>query len=294
MPFEVNCPKGHRLQVTEAHMGKQVRCPTCGETFVAAAETKPAAPAAPVVATSAAAPATPAIDTSQQPPDLPQVQTAGPAWKAKLSTNIPKFDIFSHTSGRWLLMAGLLMVLASRGCDSIGSRGVDRLEGKAELVVTRFNDKWDEKRILIQADIDEIDEDIEKEQDGDDPSDKKIEGLRDDRSELRDKLSDLSKDKSEAEAKLRRGDWRDRGIAARDAAAGNNINAYWRAWVFVIGSIVLTFGLLVTGWSAEGAERTICLVMLAIVTYSIYIGGSAWTGADGAGGMPEELLRRMR
>ena len=44
----------------------------------------------------------------------------------------------------------------------------------------------------------------------------------------------------------------------------------------IFASIVLASGLLVVGWNADGAERWISLVMLAIITFSVYIGGLAW------------------
>ena len=46
--------------------------------------------------------------------------------------------------------------------------------------------------------------------------------------------------------------------------------------LFVFGTIVLSFGLLIVSWTAQGAERWICLIMLAIITFSLYVGGIAW------------------
>ena len=31
--------------------------------------------------------------------------------------------------------------------------------------------------------------------------------------------------------------------------------------------------------TGEGAQKWICLIMLAIVTFSLYVGGSAWIGS---------------
>jgi hypothetical protein len=38
-------------------------------------------------------------------------------------------------------------------------------------------------------------------------------------------------------------------------------------------------GLLVTAATGTWPERIVCFVMLAIVTFSIYIGGVAWLGS---------------
>ena len=80
------------------------------------------------------------------------------------------------------------------------------------------------------------------------------------------------REKKKAEA----GPWRTLESNARSAMTSYQIDGYWRQIFFVFASIVLASGLLVVGWSAEGAERWISLVMLAIITFSVYIGGLAW------------------
>lgn len=66
---------------------------------------------------------------------------------------------------------------------------------------------------------------------------------------------------------------------ARSAAYSNTMNAYWFEWLFVLGSVLLVGGLVWVGFAGSGAERIICLIMIAIVTFSIYIGGTAWIGS---------------
>ncbi len=46
--------------------------------------------------------------------------------------------------------------------------------------------------------------------------------------------------------------------------------------VIFAGLPTLASSLLIVSWSAAGAERLICLVMLAIMTFSVYVGGMAW------------------
>jgi uncharacterized membrane protein len=66
-------------------------------------------------------------------------------------------------------------------------------------------------------------------------------------------------------------------IAARTAKTDHTINGYWRELFFVFAAIVLALGLMVVSWGAEGAERWVTLMMLAIITFSLFIGGLAWT-----------------
>ena len=32
MPYETTSPKGHRLQVSDAHLGQRIQCPACNES----------------------------------------------------------------------------------------------------------------------------------------------------------------------------------------------------------------------------------------------------------------------
>ena len=66
---------------------------------------------------------------------------------------------------------------------------------------------------------------------------------------------------------------------AKEARLTNDISGYWREILFVFGSIVLSVGLLATGFTSDGPARWICLLMLAIITFSLYVGGIAWIGS---------------
>jgi len=63
------------------------------------------------------------------------------------------------------------------------------------------------------------------------------------------------------------------------ASVNSAMHAYWFEWMFLIGSVVLVLGLLATAATGAWPERIVCFVMLAIFTFSIYIGGMAWLGS---------------
>ena len=65
-------------------------------------------------------------------------------------------------------------------------------------------------------------------------------------------------------------------IRARDAEANNNMWGFWRECLFLLGTVILIIGLLVASFFGKGADRWVCLIILAIVTFSIYVGGIAW------------------
>ena len=166
-----------------------------------------------------------------------------------------------------MLAIGLILVLFSRGCDSIGKRAVSRAQGKAQMARSTFQDEWEESQMEIERKIEALQSKEEPS-----PEDSKL------ITEYRKDLSNLREDQQKAQKALERGTWRDLDIAARDAAASNQIGAYWREVFFVFATLILATGLLAVSWTAQGAERWVCLIMLAILTFSIYIAGAAWAG----------------
>ena len=246
MSYEATCPKGHRLQVTELHFGKRVDCPTCGESFVVPSPGETA----------------------------PLVQDVRGAGSRVLLGKI-NLSGMSLVAGRRMLALGLLLVLFTRGCDVIGNRGVDRLRQKAELITAQFADNWDQRRMDIDKKLKAI-----QEKESPTPEDSKL------RDDLNKSLTDLLKDRRKAEETFQTTTLHDYTLAARDAAASNRIWAYWREIFFVLSTIILAMGLLVASWTAEGAERWVYLVMLAIIMFSVYIGGVAWIGGFGGSPIP--------
>lgn len=165
--------------------------------------------------------------------------------------------------GQPLMLLGLLLVLLAKGCDSIGQRYVDRMNGKNQLAVSRFNDRYDRRQIALE-DEQQVVRDKEERDERDDAR----------MSELTEQLAGLAKEKEKEQRQLQRGRWRKLEVSARDAGAVSKTWGYWRECLFMLGTILLTVGLLAVGFTGEGPERWICLLMLAIVTFSIYI----WPG----------------
>jgi hypothetical protein len=252
MSYEAVCPKGHRLQVTEVHFGKRVSCPTCGESFVV-----------PNLGETAAA---------------VQVEPGGKSPGLKLLPAGIDLGRVSLLAGRPMLALGLILVLLARGCDSIGNRGVERVRQKADMAKTQFSDSWDQKLADTDRKLKTILEKAEKEA----PTPEDI-AARDD---LRKSRDSLDKERRKAQETFESTKYRELLVASRDAAAANRMWAYWREIFFVASTILLATGLLVVSWSAQGAERWVCLIMLAILTFSIYIGGVAWIGSIVEPAMP--------
>jgi hypothetical protein len=52
--------------------------------------------------------------------------------------------------------------------------------------------------------------------------------------------------------------------------------AYWYVWIFVFGTLLLMIGLLLVAFFGQGPERWVAYIIIAIVSFSIYVGGAAW------------------
>jgi hypothetical protein len=253
---EVQCPKGHRLQITDAHLGKQVRCPMCGETF--------AVP-------EGVGPATAAGSELGQPPVL----APPPGFTAPLRTPGARTAFWPANGlyvGRPLVLLGLLLVLGARGCDALGKRAVEGARARDSLAQKQFDDAWQEKQQKLE---DQRKRFLD--------AGAGTEESRKELSRIEEQITKLGEDRQKEKTALEKGQWRDQQIKARDAAAKNQLSAYWRECAFVLGTIGLAFGLMIVSWSAQGAERWVSLIMLAIITFSVYVVGLAWTGLPGTG-----------
>lgn len=76
----------------------------------------------------------------------------------------------------------------------------------------------------------------------------------------------------------------DAGMAGYESKHAVATDASYRFWslgrelFFLGGAILLVAGLLTNGLGGDGAEKWLCLIMLAIIVYSLFVGGAAWSG----------------
>ena len=93
---------------------------------------------------------------------------------------------------------------------------------------------------------------------------------------LDEELDKLDKEMQAEMENLRTGRWRQLAGAARDAQANNEMWSFWREGIFWLGSFAFSMGLVIVGFTGQGAERWLCLVMLAIVVFSLFVGRLDW------------------
>jgi hypothetical protein len=254
MPFEITCPKGHRLQISDAHFGQRIQCPACNEWFVV--------------------------------PDASQPQSPAPPSKlgGKMPSNpLSNLGRLSLLTGRPMVAVGLLLVLLCKGCESVGRRGVESAEANLEKAKTQFQDEKNSKLNPIRRELGLPTQDETAIGDHGIATRPALTGHSadeaakpDEKEKLAKRLDELTKSYNKDENAKQDGEWHDLRNVAREANSGYKINGYWRELFFVFGGIVLSLGLLVVSWGAEGAERWLTLVMLAIITFSMFIPGPGW------------------
>lgn len=169
--------------------------------------------------------------------------------------------------GRGLIVFGVLMVLMSRGCDSLGHRKVARLKAISQSAEAEFQNEWERAKARLEDEQLALNEKQDRSQ-------SQQERLQ----RIPAEIATLDQSKRDEQRLLRQGRWRDYQLRAEGSVTANQIGSYWRRVAFLFGTMALAVGLLGVTPTTEGPERWICLVMLVVILYSVYSSGSVWDG----------------
>ncbi len=217
-------------------------------------------------------PTAPPVVRTTPPPHTPARQQSTPTpvpstSESSASTPFPRMvDRYLRrmSPSKLVLFAGLMIVLFAKGSDSVSGRYVDRLGALETLSQSSFDDQWLVQREGFEQELVEIS--------GRDPVE---EGDAKRREEIHKELKEIANKRADALPAFERKS-RAQKRATRDAVANQQASRYWSGLAFVFGTLLLSCGLLVVGFTGSGSERIICLIMLAIITFSIFVGGIAW------------------
>ena len=214
---------------------------------------------------AAPAAASPSDNGSTEDAPIPTTAARQPAQPATIHRH--SFEVLTHARviGQPLVLVGLLLVLGARGCETVHSRYVDRVQAIATVAESQFQNGWTQERKALQTKLTELQEKVGR---------STVESQQ--MLQLRKDIVALKARKTQEQNEKRNGVWREQQTAARDAEAAFKMWGWLRESVFVFGTIGLAIGLLAVGFSGSGPERWISLIMIAIITFSIYVGGIAW------------------
>jgi hypothetical protein len=242
--------------------------PTSGSssTAVTSPTPEPVPPAGSSQAVSGREPQ-PTFVPAAQPPAAPT--TAAPVAVVGTPTSVSERAVTRSAQrlyrlGRPLLFGGLFLILLTRGCDSLAERYAASLAASAEVVELQFNDAWAAKRAPLEAQRDALVANAERTLD----DNIRLENIETQLSTLN---AEMQKERAAKQV-----EWNALRTSARDSEASTRQWAFWRQLVFLPAALVFVIGLILVGSHAEGPERWLSLVMLAIVVYSLLVGGAAW------------------
>ncbi len=172
-------------------------------------------------------------------------------------------EVFKYLSflGQPLLLTGLLLVLGSRGCESLATRYAERQASRADVEEIRFEAQWQRKRNLLEQQLSALDERQEL-----NPAEQQR--LKD----LTEEIQELDEQRQAEVEKRRASDWRELTNSAREARAGMVMWNFWRAGVYWFGTLVLGLGLLIVGFTGQGPERWMSLAAIVAILFSLYFG----------------------
>ena len=175
-----------------------------------------------------------------------------------------------------MLILGIVLVLLSRGCDSLANRKVAAAQAALRIAQTEFKEAQDDDRIDLEQDIRAKEDDIKAEKAKDEPDKDDIKSMEDDLKKLNEEMKDLRTDQAKDTQEFQEGELRDLQAAAGCARAYSDKGGWWREAFFIIGTLAVTLAVASIGFQSTGPERVVSLIILAIVMFSVYIGGIAW------------------
>ena len=198
-----------------------------------------------------------------EPPSPPPPSTVGGPPKGLCLLGKLKMPSLTVETAKPLLLVGLLLVLVARGCDSLATRKAARAGTWAQAAVARFQDRWAAKAYKAQKAIDALNAKAEKTE----ADNKQL-------AKLNKEFQDLGTQQAKERKDLENTDWRE--LAADARAARNGLASGSYEFFFLLGTIILAIALVTIGFRSTGPERVVALIMITIITFSIYVGGIAW------------------
>jgi hypothetical protein len=165
-----------------------------------------------------------------------------------------------------VLGIGLLLVLTARGCDRLSARNAARIQSQVDLSQRLFDEEREQAFVDAQTAL---------EQPNLTPAKK---------TELQKQLDTVHDTYDRRRRELQQGEWRLLTNASQRSSAENKAAAYWHELTFVCGTLLFAIGLLALALHGQGPERWLAFGLLAIVVFSIYIGGAPWAATLGGAG----------
>lgn len=140
-------------------------------------------------------------------------------------------------------------------------KNVARAQGQVDLAQRLFDEEREQAVLDVQSELDDPHTAASR------------------KAPLQKQLQEVQVEFDRRRRELQQGEWRLATNAASRATAENRTGAYYREFTFVVGTILFALGLLARCLLGQGAERWTAFGLLAVIVFSVYIGGTAWSAS---------------
>jgi hypothetical protein len=169
-------------------------------------------------------------------------------------------QLFARPISRITLIVGLFVVLLARGCDSLDRRYADRLLAKVDASERRFEEDRTRERRPLEVEQSQL----ASLQNRSAPQQQRL-------TQVNQLLAKMIVDEAAQRQQREREVWTGFRQTAREAEDEHRIWGFWREAAFLIGTLILTVGLLAVSFDSSGPERWICLSILGAIVFSVYL-----------------------
>ena len=159
--------------------------------------------------------------------------------------------------GQLAALLGFCTALFCRGCDDLADRHVARLQAAVTIAEQRHQAEWDGRQRVLAERMAPIEASAKRTKEQDEQQ-----------RQLQAQMSDLQRERERSERYLRETRWNSLKMAAELAEAEGETAAYWRGMTLVLGTLVLTAGLLTMAYSSDGAEHWMSLAALIVLLHA--------------------------
>jgi hypothetical protein len=190
------------------------------------------------------------------------------SWRATPVLNEPLTA--AKPAGQWLVLFGLAAVLSAKGCDATFARRAASLDARAERTRLEAEYDYDREEARLNNRLEKI---------RNTPAADRSPADNEELESLQEELSDLAEARRQEMQELRSGRLMQYEFAARRAKISLREWGLHTERLFSFGTLLFGAGLLIVGFTGTSAHRWLCLAMLAILIFSIYVGGLAWAAS---------------
>ncbi|PHS02898.1 MAG: hypothetical protein COA78_20000 [Blastopirellula sp.] len=179
-------------------------------------------------------------------------------WPVSPKRTAPKFS--SLLIAKATVAIGLVLIIFSRGCDSLEQRYAESLSGQLELLKADFDATWETKRELLTLRRDELQANRQR--------------SASENTELQSSISDLQKigqQEQQAKTVQQREAWTPLQKTASRVSASRKVHGFYTEILFLLSAMILCTGLIFVSMVGEGHQRWVTLLLLGIILFKFLI-----------------------